>query len=135
MSVIDMIIFKIKKIFWIRKTAELLGPPPVLCPKPTGGSQPTPRRPPVFLKPLRSNFVRIRHWLVSVYTSWKHQKIIDVMFLGGIERNQWHKCANEDMLIFLSNLIKNILIIKSLKACSSFQNPYSMWLIHLCKEF
>ena len=57
-----MIKFKIKEVFWIRKTAELPGPLPVLCPRPTGGSQHLLlRHPTVFLKPLWPNFVWIRH--------------------------------------------------------------------------
>ena len=61
-----MIKFKIKEVSWIRKSAELPGPPPVLCPRPTGGGggegggHPTPPPPlrhlPVFLKPLCQNF-------------------------------------------------------------------------------
>ena len=34
-----MIKFKIKEVFCIIKTAKLPGPPPVLCPRPTGSSQ------------------------------------------------------------------------------------------------
>ena len=68
MSITDIIKFKIKEVFWIRKTAKLPGPWPVLCPRPTGGSQqppPThpPRCPPVFLKLLCPNFVWICHCL------------------------------------------------------------------------
>ena len=37
MSIIDMIKFKIKEVLSIRKTAELPGPSPVLCPRPTEG--------------------------------------------------------------------------------------------------
>ena len=36
---LDMIEFKIKEVFWIRKIAELSGPLPVLCPRPIGSSQ------------------------------------------------------------------------------------------------
>ena len=39
MSITDMIKFKIKDVVLIRKTVDLPGPPPVLCPRPTGGSQ------------------------------------------------------------------------------------------------
>ena len=39
MSFIDVIKFTIKEVFRIRTTADLPGPPPVLCPRPTGGSQ------------------------------------------------------------------------------------------------
>ena len=34
-----MIKFKVKEVFWIRETKELPGLPPVLNPRPTGGSQ------------------------------------------------------------------------------------------------
>ena len=64
MSVIDIIKSKIKELFWIRKTADLPGPPPVLCPRLTGDSQhpPPPRHLSSFLKPLCPNFIWIRHW-------------------------------------------------------------------------
>ena len=45
MSVTDMIKFKIKEVFWIRKTAEVPGPQPVLCPRSIGGSQQPPPPP------------------------------------------------------------------------------------------
>ena len=56
----------------------------------------------IFRRPIYSKFVyserefvsySLIHFmpLVSFYTSWKHQKISGfLMFLGGIERDQWH---------------------------------------------
>ena len=94
MSVIDMIKFKLKEVFWIRKTVEVPGASPPGTHQdpsldPMGGSQ---HPPAVFLKLISSGYVTAKICSILNHHYWAKEKeiwLLQRVFIFAIVRRFW----------------------------------------------